>query len=537
MDTKIQRYSLVDRLRLLLWAMLLLPVLAGVAFFLLHSSRSLQGSAVRDLNATLSLQRQYIEHWVEDRERDIGFLADDPRLLALPPQALNEFLGRFLKSSDSFTDIVLVGEDGRTSADPRRASGVDLSDRDYFLAAREGKSFVSEVLKSRFTGESVFVVSSPVRDAGGRFRGMVFGTVSLSTLSTLMQTVREQSASSTFLVQADGALLAPSGAGKGLKAGDVLLERAKARKESRGIYRSVEGRRVVGTYQWIFGEKWLLAAERAEAEILADHALVLGVPLAGAALVFLLFGPAALRLARSLRAPLRQLEEHAQQIEAGNFGVQCAPLVAPDAPEEMRRLNQAYCLMVDRVGSSLEELRQTSFTDDLTGAANRKLLFSEGPRLVDAARRGGQSVSLLMLDLDHFKAVNDSHGHPVGDAVLAAFAALLQSTLRKSDLFARFGGEEFTILAPNAGSGSARELGERIRKAVERLEVPLDIGGSVRFTVSIGVASLEGGQGAGREPLDELLAKADEALYAAKSAGRNRVVVLELGTAAEAAPG
>jgi len=519
----------------MLWAMLLLPILAGVGFFLAHSSRTLQDKAVGELKAAVRLQQQFIEQWVSERSGDIDFLAADPRILALPPQALNDLFLGILGGIPGFIDIIYVDETGFTKVDPKSPAGVDLSDRDYFLMAKAGKSNVSDVLDSRLSGEKVFVVSSPVHDARGVFKGLVLGAVSLEALSTLMQTVQDESASRTYLLRANGELIAPSGPDggwAGLKPGDTLFERALANEESRGIYRSAEQKRVVGTYQWVLGGKWLLAAERPESDILSTHAWVLGVPLLGATLVFLIFGPAALRLARSLDAPLRRLEEHARQIEAGNFDVDCTPLSSRGVPEEVLRLNQAYCLMVDRVRIALDALRQASYTDFLTGAANRKQLFLEGPRLLDASLRSGQPVSLLMLDLDFFKRVNDTFGHAAGDAVLAGFSSLLRNAIRKSDLFARYGGEEFAVLAPNAGAVSARELAERIRQAVERLEVPAG-GVSVRFTVSIGVATLEGPvwpreEGSGAEPLEALLARADEALYLAKAAGRNRVELLAL---------
>ncbi len=512
--------------------MLLLPILAGVGFFLAHSSRTLQDQAVRDLNAALSLQQQFIEQWMRERAGDIGYLAADPRVLSLPPQALTVLFLRTVEHASAFSDIVYVDETGLTKADPKRPAGINLSDREYFLAAKRGESYISDVLDSRLTGEKIVVVSSPVADAHGAFRGLVLGAVSLKALSTLMQTVQDESAGRTFLTRANGELIAP-GEGAGFKPGDTLFERAKAEQPSRGIYRTPDGKRVVGTYHWVLDGKWLLAGERPESDILATHAWVLGVPLAGAALVFLIFGPMALRLAGSLDEPLKRLEEHARQIEAGNFEVDCTPLTASGAPVEVLRLNQAYCLMVDRVRGALDALREASFTDYLTGAANRKQLYQLGPRLLDAARRAGQPVSLLMLDLDHFKRVNDTYGHAAGDAVLAGFSALLRSTLRKSDLFARYGGEEFVVLAPNAGNGQTLELAERIRAAVERLEVASgeDV---VRFTVSIGASTLEGpppgppGQGTADtadcvDPLEALLAQADEALYAAKAAGRNRV--------------
>lgn len=510
----------------MLWGMLLLPVAAGIGFFAVHSSRALQREALGDLTAILRLQQQFIEHWTNERAADISLLASDPRILSLPDPRLRAMFQAVLAESPAFNLIVYVDETGRTHGDPAGPSGVDVSDRDYFKAARDGREFVSDVITSRLTGKRVFIVSSPVRDAQGRFRGLVMGGVGIEALSTLVRTVQDETSGHAVLLRSSGELLAPLDAEGGLKPGDVLLDRATAREPSRGVYRNAQGERVVGTYRWCLGGRWLLAAERLETDIIRVHAGVLAVPLLGAALVFLVFGRALFRLARSLDAPLKLLEEHARQIEQGNFEVACPPLPVADAPEEVLRLDQAYRVMVARVRSALDALREASLTDALTGVGNRKRLFSEGQRLLDATLRGGRPVSVLMLDLDHFKRVNDTHGHAAGDAVLAAFAALLRSLLRQSDLFARYGGEEFAVLAPNAGGRQALELAERIRQAVERLEVPVE-GKRLRFTVSIGAASLQPRPAAqvhgSVETLEALLGHADEALYAAKAAGRNRV--------------
>jgi diguanylate cyclase (GGDEF)-like protein len=528
-------FSLAARLRSILWAMLLFPIVAGVGFFVVHSVGTLEEKAEADLKAALLLQQQFIESWMAERAWDLRTLASDPRILSLPDPPLRELLADILETAPGFTDIVYVARQGQTRADPRSIAGINVSDREYFRAAVRGRSFVSDVLTSRLTGAEVFIVSSPVYDARGDFQGAMVGEVSLEALSTLMRTVQDETTSRTFLLRSNGDLLAPSGRGRGLAGTDALFQRALANAPSQGVYRNAAGERVVGTYKWVLGGKWLLVGERLERDILAVSARTLGVPMLGATLAFLIFGPTVLRLARSLDAPLRRLEEHARQIEAGHFEVACPALPEAGVPEEVRRLNQAYCLMVGRVRAALDALREASFTDHLTGAGNRKLLFSEGLHLLDAARRAGQPVSLLMLDLDYFKRVNDTHGHAAGDAVLVGFSELLRGALRQSDLFVRYGGEEFVVLAPNAGSSSVRELAERIRKAVERLEVP--VGEAVlRFTVSIGAASLEGPaktgeRGSGDADLEALLARADEALYVAKGSGRNRLEYLPMTSA------
>ncbi len=171
-----------------------------------------------------------------------------------------------------------------------------------------------------------------------------------------------------------------------------------------------------------------------------------------------------------------------------------------------------------------EALEAAAYTDALTGVANRRHFDEVAGRELDRATRLRDAVSLVVVDADHFKQVNDVHGHAAGDAVLAALARVLRQSAREVDLVARIGGEEFALLLPSTDLGGARATAERVRLAVEQLTVRHE-GALLRVTVSAGVAE-RGPEVAGQgEGVARLLARADAALYEAKARGRNRVVV------------
>ena len=156
-------------------------------------------------------------------------------------------------------------------------------------------------------------------------------------------------------------------------------------------------------------------------------------------------------------------------------------------------------------------------TDTLTRLLNRRALFESGGERFAEAMRHGRPFAALLLDLDHFKSINDRFGHASGDAVLAALADALRDTARASDLVGRLGGEEFAVLAAETHAAGALGLAERVRSAVSAIRVE----GLPPITVSIGVADLS----AGDTRLDGLIARADRALYAAKRRGRDRTVL------------
>lgn len=168
-----------------------------------------------------------------------------------------------------------------------------------------------------------------------------------------------------------------------------------------------------------------------------------------------------------------------------------------------------------------------AMTDALTGLPNRWALQDALKRMLAQARRSGDPLALILLDLDHFKQLNDQHGHEAGDQALAAVGHALTSCLRSSDLAARSGGEEFTVLAPDTPLEGALQLAEQLRAAIARIELPIP---GVRLTASFGVAVL----GIHASDADTLARVADRALYAAKRAGRNRVEVAE--ASADAVP-
>jgi diguanylate cyclase (GGDEF)-like protein len=174
-------------------------------------------------------------------------------------------------------------------------------------------------------------------------------------------------------------------------------------------------------------------------------------------------------------------------------------------------------------------LEEQATIDPLTGVLNQRAVREALECKVDAAHRRGEPVAVLVLDLDKFKAINDTHGHPAGDEVLRAFAASVAGSIRKNDCFGRDGGEEFLLVYENTNLQSARILAERVRQRVEELEI-----NGLRVTVSIGVAALQPQKGRlsdeqCKEICKQLVKHADQAAYWAKEDGRNRVDFWERG--------
>jgi diguanylate cyclase (GGDEF)-like protein/PAS domain S-box-containing protein len=170
------------------------------------------------------------------------------------------------------------------------------------------------------------------------------------------------------------------------------------------------------------------------------------------------------------------------------------------------------------------ELTRQAHLDYLTSLSNRRHFIAQGEVELSRATRYDTPLSLLMLDIDFFKNVNDTYGHQAGDIVLQALSKICQDTLRQVDIAGRIGGEEFAIILPEATTKDALEVAERLREVVAKTEVAIPAGLPIHFTVSVGVITLQDKN----VNIDTLLNQADKALYEAKETGRNKVCVCSL---------
>lgn len=175
--------------------------------------------------------------------------------------------------------------------------------------------------------------------------------------------------------------------------------------------------------------------------------------------------------------------------------------------------------LIKRLSASRDELERQALTDPMTKLFNRRYLSEVTKPLLELMYRNSSKLSVILLDIDKFKQINDTYGHQIGDDVIIELAETLQTYTRKSDIICRFGGEEFLILLPETTMDGALSLAEVLRLEVEKLVMVFAQNIELRFTISIGVSTVEKGE----QTLDGVITRADSALYAAKENGRNKV--------------
>ncbi len=204
----------------------------------------------------------------------------------------------------------------------------------------------------------------------------------------------------------------------------------------------------------------------------------------------------------------RRLEEKNRELESYN--------------RELVALKELYRERARELRAVMDKLEEVSITDDLTQIYNHRYLISRLNYEVERARRYGLSISLIMLDIDHFKVYNDNNGHLAGDDVLRKVARLINGAIRETDIVGRYGGEEFAIILLHADLIQMEEVAERIRRTIEETPFPNEESQPIgRITVSMGGCCFSDGM----ETMEDLIRSADEVLYRAKRNGRNQIAM------------
>ncbi|MFT7724759.1 MAG: diguanylate cyclase [Roseateles sp.] len=381
----------------------------------------------------------------------------------------------------SFTDFVDVG-----------AAGDALRETDLRVL-RDGETLArEETSSSRATGElrTYWSIKKPLRDAGGAIVGMLGISHDITEKKRLEDQVRQQKELLDAVLDNVQGLVYVKGANRRFLYANKHLA-------------TVFGRPVEAIVGRLDSE--LMPREAADAFWEKDkHMLATGQPYAGE---------------ESLVDAAGQLRHYWSVVVpwAGFDGMPALIGLITDITE---------------LHALKEELRQQAHSDSLTGVANRRSFFESAEREFARSRRHGTPLSVVAIDLDHFKQINDGHGHPVGDTVLRGFVLCCQRLLREEDLCARTGGEEFCILLPGTDAEAAWAVAERIRTELAGCALSPEHP-ALRVTASFGVTEM----GAADTHFGPLFSRADRALYAAKQQGRNRSRLLRAGEAVAVASG
>jgi len=402
-------------------------------------------------------------------------------------------------------------------------------DRLYFRLAREtGRFAIGEYQIGRVTGAAGINFAFPVKDPENNVSGVAFAGLDLESLGRMAEATPLPPGGILSVVDVKGTILARKPAmqdrvGKKLWNPQVIEAVLTSREgvleaeAEDGIAWLLAHEVVTQNPDGAFPLRVMVTVPLRQVFAEANRALVrdlLGISLAT---LFLLVGAwygAEWFMLRKVRALLRA----ADRVRAGDLNARTGVRYGG---EELSQLAQAFDDMASALQQREQRLQEQAISDSLTGLYNRRYLGEFLPRVLVRARRSATPVAVILIDLDHFKRINDSLGHEAGDIVLAAIGDLLKGKVRGGDIACRYGGEEFALVLPATGGDAAERRAEDIRLAIAGLRLSHAEKRLGKITASFGIALFPDHAG----DTDSILRVADVALYAAKGAGRNRVIV------------
>jgi len=512
-----------------------------------NNRRAIDEKLSQELTSLTSHAAREISLWLRERRYELKVLSSSYEVsenlakLNRPEQAgqsnaaalrrLQDYLGSIEKKFTDYRELFALDRQGNVLASSAGLSGAPGLGRDWLERARTNETSTFSATWDETLQAGAMVIVEPIRSADGAFLGAMGAKVSFGGIEGILSSYTKESSQELYLLTRKGEILTSSRELDGpfmasrLEAGTAasLFTDEMTSLE----FRSFRGTEVLGALRTVPEIEWGVVAEKDRATAYSAIVRLRNVTLTLISAVLLAIGLAAYLLGLTIVRPLGRLTQGAAKVAGGDLDVDLPihgrsevsymTTVFNEMVARLRRFRDENVAINQELRERNDELRRLSITDSLTGLYNRTQL----PELLDKelarSQRHQHSFSILMMDIDHFKRFNDTHGHQAGDDLLREFAGTLKSSLRSCDLAARYGGEEFLILLTETEPEGARTFAEKLRSSVEEIRSH----GRTAVTVSIGIASFPDNG----DDVESIIREADAALYDCKRQGRNRVAV------------
>jgi len=375
-----------------------------------------------------------------------------------------------------------------------------------------------------YIGSDSLYLAVDISSPGGYPLGILVAKINLDVVASILQLGLNGDIRDIYLVRSNGAIWASSSPLDGHRMVDM-----PERFDSPGDYHGYHGQAVIGMARRLSSLQWVIMAEMDKDKAYADVNRLRRVIAGIVAILALCIGLCGFVFGYTVVRPVERLSMEAARVASGNLEVD----IPVAGLSEVSYLTQVFNHMVASLRKGREEvsvahesllesnkkLHRLSITDDLTGLYNRKHILDLLSREITKSRMNAQSFSILLIDIDFFKKINDTYGHQAGDAVLCRLAESMRNAIRGTDHVGRYGGEEFLIILPGSDLQTAAATAERIRQKVsDQSRVVGDA--TISVTLSMGISHCPGDG----EDVASIIRTADKALYQAKANGRNAVI-------------
>ncbi len=526
--------SLAARVSFFVFAAALISALAVAANSAWALRAFLRGKIEQKIPNALVEVRDRLDLWYAQRLLDVQIISRSALVvdrMARAPRStpgrlephdraeVEQYLRYVLQNLSPYASIFILDTEGRSVLGVGTPPTLEPAVRRQLAAVEKGA--ISDVLPGG-DARPIQVISSAIRSPDERRIGTLHVVLPLLALEEELRGEATAGFGRTLVFDRDGRFLTASGElPQEPSAPGPLLHRARPGQVS--DYVAEDGVRVVGSALAFPRLGWTLVLEEDYETAFAPIFSMFGRTVALDLAIVLVLSALAFAVVASLVRPLHALSDCARRLRDGEQGVELPVVTSSD---EIGILARSFAEMVHSLKRSNEVLEQLAITDGLTKIHNHRFFQDQLVKEASRAERTRAPLALVLVDLDDFKALNDRHGHAVGDGVLEQLAALLVSETRDTDLVARYGGEEFAVLAPDTDRAGALALAEKLRLAISGSSfLAPQASEPITLTVSVGVAVYHGDR-------EAFFHEADRALYAAKGSGKDCVVVAGADTGA-----
>jgi diguanylate cyclase (GGDEF)-like protein len=534
--------SLRSRILAFAVAAALLPAGTMLGVFYTQNRRALEKKINEDLLSGSAQSARATGVWLRERLYDLRVFAGSDEVVftldrggrivpSSPTEGrLRDYLVSLHERFSDFEKLMVLDLDGNVIA----TSAPDVMKvplpADWQQSLKADNQIVGDAYWDPVAKRAKLIVAVPAQRADGRLLGAFAAELNLAPVQLLLRSFAPDSTGAIHLVNTRGGAIASSdGVSENLIKHPLpaaTMKRLRERARAPFEYTSYLNRDVIGTLEYVPQVSWAVIAEISAEAAYMQVRRFRDVALLVIAFLLVAVTAAAYRLGRLIARPLDRLTKAAGEVAAGDLTVD---LPAAPGGGEIGYLTDVFNHMVyrlrdgraelDRINETLikknEELELLSTTDSLTGLSNHRSLMKRLDDEVTRFKKEKRGFSVLVGDVDHFKQYNDAFGHPAGDEVLQAIAAIMRDSTRKVDCCARYGGEEFVIVLPDTAAADALDTAEHIRARVAAKKF-----NGRKMTLSIGVATFP----EDADDAEAIIAVADEALYQAKREGRDRTV-------------